>query len=587
MNINRREFIQALAVAGVSGMVPAGVASAGTNLYDIPTFGDVRLLHITDSHAQVNPVYYREPHINIGMGDSWGRPPHIVGHEFLKQFGISPNSPEAYAFTYNDFPALAEKFGKLGGYAYIKSLINQLRQEFGADRTLLLDGGDSWQGTGTALWTQGMEMVQVNNLLGVDVATGHWEFTYAPEVFQRNLEAFAGEFVAQNVFLTEDALFDEKPAYDDFTGHAFQPYTMKSLGGFDVAIIGQAFPYTPIANPRRNVPDWTFGIRADELRELISTIRTNENPDAIILLSHNGMDVDVKLAGIVSGIDVILGGHTHDAVPVPVRVANDEGTTLVTNAGSNGKFVGVLDLKFANQGVADIRYRLLPVFGNFLSADAEMEKFIRSSRSPFAEQLDEKLAVSESLLFRRGNFNGTYDELICDALRTEFSAQIALSPGFRWGTSVIPGQTITFEDVMAQTAMTYPETYVRDMTGETLKLILEDVADNSFNPDPFYQQGGDMVRVSGLSYTLEPAQTMGHRISEMRLETGELIEANKTYSVSGWATVGEVSPGRAVWDVVADHLRSKQTVSVERVNQPQVIIKSGNPGFGTWNEDAA
>ena len=344
--------MQAVAAASASGMLPAGL-SAGTNLYDVPSFGQVRLLHITDTHAQLNPVYFREPHINIGIGDSWGRPPHIVGSQFLKTFGIEPDSAEAYAFTYNDFPRLAEKFGKVGGYAYMKTLVNQLRQDYGSERTLLLDGGDSWQGTATALWTNGMEMVQANNLLGVDIATGHWEFTYTPEVFQQNLEAFDGEFIAQNIFLTEEALFDEKPVYDDFTGHAFPPYAMRSLGGFDVAIIGQAFPYTPIANPSRNIPDWTFGIRADELQELVDNIRDSESPDAVVLLSHNGMDVDVKLAGIVSGIDAILGGHTHDAVPVPVKVQNAQGTTLVTNAGSNGKFVGVLDLQLGNKGVVD------------------------------------------------------------------------------------------------------------------------------------------------------------------------------------------------------------------------------------------
>ena len=573
--------MQAVAAASVSGMLPAGL-SAGTSLYDVPSFGQVRLLHITDTHAQLNPVYFREPHINIGIGDSWGRPPHIVGSQFLKTFGIEPDSAEAYAFTYTDFPRLAEKFGKVGGYAYMKTLVNQLRQDFGSERTLLLDGGDSWQGTATALWTNGMEMVQANNLLGVDIATGHWEFTYTPEMFQQNLQAFNGEFIAQNIFLTEEALFDEKPVYDDFTGHAFPPYAMRSLGGFDVAIIGQAFPYTPIANPSRNVPDWTFGIRADELQELVDNIRDSESPDAVVLLSHNGMDVDVKLAGIVSGIDAILGGHTHDAVPAPVKVQNEQGTTLVTNAGSNGKFVGVLDLQLGNKGVVDTQYRLLPIFGNYLSADAEMEAFIHQSRAPYADQLSEELAVSESLLFRRGNFNGTFDEVICNALRSHYNAQIALSPGFRWGTSIIPGQTITFEDLMTQTAMTYPETYVQEMTGETLKLILEDVADNAFNPDPFYQQGGDMVRISGMSYTLEVDQTMGSRISDMRLENGELIEAEKSYSVTGWATVGQVSPGPPVWDLVADHLRAEQTISVTSLHEPQVLIKSGNPGVGEW-----
>ncbi len=581
MHINRREFIQTLAVAGVSGMLPAGL-TAGNDLYSVPSFGHVRLLHITDTHAQLNPVYFREPHINIGIGNSWGQPPHIVGEAYLKHFGVAPGSAQAYAFTYTDFPRLADQFGKVGGYANLKTLVNQLRQDYGSDRTLLLDGGDSWQGTGTALWTNGMEMVQANNLLGVDIATGHWEFTYTPEVFQQNLQAFDGDFIAQNVFLTEEAQFDEKPAYDEFTGHAFAPYTMKSLGGFDIAVIGQAFPYTPIANPSRNIPDWTFGIRAQELQELVDKIRMEESPDAIVMLSHNGMDVDVKLAGIVSGIDAILGGHTHDAVPIPTRVQNDQGVTLVTNAGSNSKFVGVLDLEIGNKGIVDTRYRLLPVFGNYLTADAQMEAFIQSSRAPYANRLDEQLAVSESLLFRRGNFNGTFDEVICDALRAEFDAQIALSPGFRWGTSVLPGQTITYEDVLTQTAMTYPETYGREMTGETLKLILEDVADNSFNPDPFYQQGGDMVRVSGLSYTLDLSKSMGERISDMRLENGDMIQASKAYSVTGWATVGDVSPGRPVWEVVADYLKMKQTISVSKVSEPRVLIKSGNPGIGNW-----
>ena len=582
MNINRREFVQALAVAGASGLLPAGL-SAGTNIYDIPAFGQVRLLHITDVHAQLNPTYFREPHINIGIGDSLGRPPHIVGEAFLKHFGISPQSAEAYAFTYKDFPKLADQYGKLGGFSYLKTLIDRLRQEYGAERTLLLDGGDSWQGSATALWTNGLEMVQANNLLGVDIATGHWEFTYEPAVFQNNLQEFAGEFIAQNIFLTEEALFDEKPAYDDFTGHAFPPYTIRSLGGYDVAIIGQAFPYTPIANPSRNVPDWTFGIRATELQELVDKIHAQDKPDAVILLSHNGMDVDVKLAGIVTGIDAILGGHTHDAVPKPVKVQNSKGMTLVTNAGSNGKFVGVLDLQFGEKGIAQARYRLLPVFSNQLAPDPEMAAFIQSSRAPYAETLEEQLAISESLLFRRGNFNGTFDQVICDALRAESGAQIALSPGFRWGTSIVPGQPITFEDVMTQTAMTYPETYVNEMTGETLKLILEDVADNSFNPDPFYQQGGDMVRVSGMSYTIDINQSMGERILDLRLDNGELIQADKSYSVTGWATVGSVSPGPPVWDVVTNYLKSKQTILVEEVNQPKILIKSGNPGIGDWN----
>ncbi len=580
--MDRREFIQTLAVASAAGIIPA-VSTAGTNFYDIPSFGDVRLLHITDSHAQLNPVYYREPHVNIGVNDAWGKPPHIVGDAFLKNYGIANASPKAYAFTYSNFSELARKFGKVGGYAYIKTLVDQLRQSFGEERTILLDGGDSWQGTGTALWTRGMEMVQANNILGVDVATGHWEFTYQAAELRANLEAFSGEFLAQNIFLTEDALFEEKPAFDDFTGHVFQPYTIKTLGGFDVAIIGQSFPYTPISNPRRNIPDWSFGIRMDELQELVNQIRANESPDALILLSHNGMDVDLKLASLVTGIDAILGGHTHDAIPTPVHVQNSAGMTLVTNAGSNGKFVGVLDLKFGAAGASEFRYQLLPVFGNYLDPDVEMQQFIERSRQPYSDVLDEELSMTESLLFRRGNFNGTFDEIIGDALRSVLGSEVALSPGFRWGTSVIPGQTITMEDVLAQTAMTYPETYVREMNGETLKLILEDVADNSFNSDPFYQQGGDMVRVSGLTYSIDPTETIGNRISDLRLENGDPILAYKNYMVSGWATVGEVSPGPPVWEVVAEYLRKKQTIRIDSTNQPLIKIKDGNPGIGAWS----
>ena len=481
-----------------------------------------------------------------------------------------------------DFTELSEKFGKAGGYAYLKTLVDSLRGEFGHERTLLLDGGDSWQGSGTALWTRGLDMVKANNILGVDIATGHWEFTYEPDEFSSNLEAFGGEFVAQNIFLTEEALFDEKPVYDEFTGHAFPPYTMKSMGGYDIAVIGQAFPYTPIANPSRNIPDWSFGIRADELQELIDRIQMNDSPDAIVLLSHNGFDVDMKLAGVVNGLDVILGGHTHDAVPGALPVENSAGTTWVTNAGSNGKFVGVFDIQFGQKGIKDFRYRLVPVLGNFLEPDAQMQAFIEQNRLPYETQLNEQLAVTDSLLFRRGNFNGTFDEVICNALTTMGDAQIALSPGFRWGTSILPGQSITMEDVLSQTAMTYPETYVREMSGETLKLILEDVADNSFNPDPFYQQGGDMVRLSGMSYTIEPEGTFGTRISDMRLSSGEMIEASRNYVVAGWATVGEVSPGPPVWDVVADYLRQEQTVRVDELTLPKIILKQENPGMGDW-----
>ncbi len=580
--MDRREFLQLLAAAGVCGMLP-NASAAHSDIYQFANFGDVRLLHITDTHAQLNPVYFREPHVNLGFADAFGRAPHLVGRALLDEFGLTPNSLETYAFTYLDFTELSEKFGKAGGYAHLKTLVDRLRGEFGHERTLLLDGGDSWQGSGPALWSRGMDMIRANNKLGVDIATGHWEFTYEPAQVMSNLAAFSGEFVAQNIFLTEEALFDEKPVYDEFTGHAFPPYTLKTLGGYDVAVIGQAFPYTPIANPIRNVPDWSFGIRADELQELIERIRADDNPDAIVLLSHNGFDVDMKLAGIVDGLDFIMGGHTHDAVPGALAVKNSGGTTYVTNAGSNAKFVGVLDLKLGHKGVQDFRYRLVPVMANYLEPDAAMQALIDEMHAPYADQLGEELAWTDSLLFRRGNFNGTFDEVICNALQKMGDAQIALSPGFRWGTSILPGQAITMQDVLNQTATTYPETYVREMSGETLKLILEDVADNSFNPDPFYQQGGDMVRLTGMSYTIEPEGTFGTRISDMRLESGELIDANRNYSVAGWATVGEVSPGPPVWEVVADYLRQEQTIRVDNLALPKIVLKQKNPGMGSWS----
>jgi sulfur-oxidizing protein SoxB len=425
-------------------------------------------------------------------------------------------------------------------------------------------------------------MVGACNRLGVDVMTGHWEFTYQDSEVLENIKAFEGDFVAQNVRLTDDAIFDGAPAFDEDTGHVFRPYTLKNVGGRTFAIIGQAFPYTPIANPSRFIPDWTFGIRAAELQALVDEVRERDRPDAVVLLSHNGMDVDIKLAGVVSGIDAILGGHTHDGMPVPVIVDNTAGRTIVTNAGSNGKFLGVLDFEFGEGGIRDYRYRLLPVFANELAADPGMSAYIDEVRRPWLEKLGEPLAVADQLLYRRGNFNGTFDQLICDAQRTIGDAQIALSPGFRWGTSVLPGDTVTMERVMDQTCITYPETYVREMSGENLKLILEDVADNLFNPDPFYQQGGDMVRTGGMNYVCEPLAGAGKRISAMTLDDGTPIEAGKTYKIAGWATVGSQAPGQPIWDVVAEYLRSAGVARVERLNTPLLKGLQGNQGLADY-----
>jgi sulfur-oxidizing protein SoxB len=414
------------------------------------------------------------------------------------------------------------------------------------------------------------------------VMTGHWEFTYLADEVLKNVEAFNGDFVAQNVKAKEDALFEGTPVYDEDTGHVFPPYTVKELGGARIAVIGQAFPYTPIANPQRFIPDWTFGINEGEMQQLVDQIRNEEKPDAVIVVSHNGMDVDLKMASVVSGIDVIFGGHTHDGMPAPTPVKNAKGTTLVSNAGSNGKFLAIMDLDIKNGKVRDYRYRLLPVFSNLIEPDKDMDAYIDKVRAPYLDKLTERLAVADETLYRRGNFNGTFDQVICDALRAVNDAQISLSPGFRWGTTVLAGDTVTMEQVLDQTCMTYPETYRREMTGEQIKIILEDVCDNLFNSDPYYQQGGDMVRVGGLDYVCDPTKGIGERISDMTLDDGSLVDAKKKYVVAGWATVAAKSPGPPVWDQAAEYLREIKTVKIDKLNSPVLKNVEGNPGIADY-----
>ena len=589
MSLSRREFLRLMGLAGAAGLLPGPIfasAKRPSDLYEIPRFGNVCLMHMTDCHAQLNPVYFREPSVNLGIGAAFGQSPHLVGHALLKHFGVEPGGILEHAYTYLGFDEAAARYGKVGGFAHLASLVKRLRAERGDGNSLLLDGGDTWQGSGTAYWTRGQDMVGATNLLGVDVMTGHWEFTYLDSEVIANVNAFKGEFVAQNVSVTEDALFDYRFAdFKDFSegrGLAFKPYTIKTVGGARVAVIGQAFPYTPIANPKRFIPDWTFGIQDERMQKMVDAVRDTEKPDVVVVLSHNGMDVDLKLASRVSGIDAIFGGHTHDGMPAPSIVKNKGGQTLVTNAGSNGKFLSVMDLDVRDGKLRDFRYRLVPVFSNLLPADAEMQGYIEQVRAPYKTQLEEQLAVAGETLYRRGNFNGTFDQVICDALRTVNDAQVSLSPGFRWGTTVLPGQAITMDHVMDQTGITYPETYRREMTGADIKLILEDVCDNLFNPDPYYQQGGDMVRVGGLDYVCDPNQGMGKRISNMTLDDGNTVRADKNYVISGWATVGSQSPGRPVWDVVADYLRDQKTVKVKKLNTPRLVGVEGNPGIADY-----
>jgi sulfur-oxidizing protein SoxB len=578
MTIRRRDFLKVAGAAGLSGTLPRLARSAEpAGVYDLERFGNARILHMTDTHAQLRPVYFREPSVNVGIGAMQGNPPHLVGKAFLDRFGIRPDSADAYAFTCIEFEKGAARFGKLGGFAHLKTLVDRLRSDVGAGRSLLLDGGDLWQGSGVANKLQGGDMVEAANLLGIEAMTGHWEFTYGEKALRANLERFKGEFLAQNVFLTEEAAFNDAKAFDAASGRVFKPSVVKEIGGHRIAVIGQAFPYVPIAHPKRFTPDWKFGIRDEELQKLVDAHRNNDKVDAVVLLSHNGMDVDLKLASRVTGIDVILGGHTHDAVPQPISVTNSGGVTLVTNAGSNGKFLAVLDLDIAKGKVSNVRYRLLPVFSELLKPDPAMQALIDKSREPYAGTWSEKIAAADRLLYRRGNFSGTMDQLICDALRSELNAEIALSPGFRWGTTALAGQPLTMEDLLAETAITYPETYVQTMTGTQIKDVLEDVCDNLFNADPYYQQGGDMVRVGGLSYTCTPAESVGKRISELKLEGGRMLEAGKSYKVAGWASVNEQA-GAPIWDVVAKHLKSGKPPNR---SPPGVTLKGveNNPGI--------
>jgi sulfur-oxidizing protein SoxB len=569
-SMNRREFLQMLAAASVAGaaldarpLLAAGKADA---LYDVPKFGNVHFMHFTDCHAQLLPIWFREPSVNLGIGGALGKAPHLVGEHLLKAFNIKPGTREAHAFTYLDFTQAARTYGKVGGFAHLATLVKRLRAE--RPGALLLDGGDTWQGSATALWSKGQDMVDACKLLGVDIMAGHWEFTLGDKRVMEIVEKdFKGtiDFVAQNIKTS------------DFGDKVFEPYSLREINGVKLAVIGQAFPYTPIANPRWMIPEWTFGIQDDNMQKTVDEARA-KGAQVVVVLSHNGMDVDLKMASRVTGIDAIMGGHTHDGVPRPAIVKNAGGQTLVTNAGSNGKFLAVLDFDVRSGKVQDFRYKLLPVFSNLLPADAGMAAYIEKVRAPHKAKLEEKLAVSEGLLYRRGNFNGSWDQLILDAIMEVQGADIGFSPGFRWGTTILPGQAITFEHLMDQTAITYPNATLTEMSGEQIKMILEDVGDNLFNPDPYYQQGGDMVRVGGLQYTCDPNAKIGNRIQDMRL-AGKPLDASKKYKVAGWAPVAEGAQGEPVWDVVARYLRDKKTITPRKLNQPRLLGMKGNAGL--------
>jgi sulfur-oxidizing protein SoxB len=561
VNVGRRDLLK-VAMAGVAaGLAPRALLTADAapgRMLELEPLGNVTLLHITDPHAHLTPVLYREPDTLIGVRDERGRPPFLTGAALLRAYGIAPGSAEAYAMSHVDFAALAARYGRLGGYAHLATLVKRQRAER-PGRTLLLDGGDTIQGSATALWSRGEDMVRASNLLGVDVLTPHWEFTYGVERVRElfgdreRRGLFQGDFVAHNV---------SEAGWGD---PVFHPYTLRELGGVRVGVIGQAFPYTPIAHPRRFVADLTFGIREDDVQRLVNELRDTRKVELVVVLSHNGITADLKLASRVSGIDVILGGHTHDALPAPIEV----GRTLVVNSGSHGKFLSRLDLDVRGGRVAAYRYRLLPVLARDLPEDPDMARLITQVRAPHAAKLGEALAVSDSLLWRRGNFNGTFDELILDALLERADAEVAFSPGFRWGLTVVPGQTITLEDVFSHTALTYANTWARSMTGAEIVRVMEDVADNLFHRDPYYRQGGDMVRMGGLTYAIDPAAGLGRRVRDVRVG-GRPLEAARSYKATGWASLGEAT-GPPAWDVVAAHLRARKRVKVDPRPRVRVV----------------
>lgn len=550
--ISRREFLQAgmaaSAIVGASGFggwarLAAQQSLTQDQLLQFDDFGNVTLVHITDIHAQTKPIWFREPSVNLGVGEAKGRPPHVTGAEFLKTFGIKPGSAEAYALTCEDFASIARGYGRMGGLDRVATVVKGIRAA--RPEALLLDGGDTWHGSMVSLATRGQDMVDAMNQLGVEAMTSHWEWTFGSERVKELVEALPFPFLGANIF---DVEWDEP---------AFEPYAMFERGGAKIAVIGQAFPYMPIANPKWMFPEYSFGIRQERMQAVVEEARA-EGADLVVCLSHNGFDVDHKMAGQVQGIDVILSGHTHDAIPEPVLV----GETIIIASGSNGKFVSRVDLDVRDGRMMGFRHKLIPIFSDVIEPDAEMAAVVDGHRAPFEAQLSEEIGRTESLLYRRGNFNGTWDDLICDAIRSERDAQIALSPGVRWGPTLLPGDPITREDIHNVTSMTYGECYRTEMTGETLKTVMEDVADNIFNTDPYYQQGGDMVRVGGMSYRIDVSAPMGSRISELTLtDTGEAIEAAKSYTVAGWASVNEGTQGPQIWDVIEAHVRKLGTVN--------------------------
>ncbi|MBU2791037.1 thiosulfohydrolase SoxB [Acidithiobacillus caldus] len=555
MHLDRRDFLQLLGVAGAASFFAPGAIQAAwgsdKDPYTIPDYGNVTLLHMTDSHAQLLPVWWREPDTNIGVGSVLNQTPHLCGKWMLDYYGVGNDPRYKYAYSCLDYDTLAHKYGKIGGYAHIAALVKRFRQERG-DKVLLLDGGDTWQGSATSLWTNAADMVGAQNLLGVDDFVGHWEFTFGQERVEHLVKnELKAAFLAQNVFS------------NTWQELVFKPYRVHEISGRKIAVIGQAFPFTPIANPAYMIPDWGFGIHTEHMQKMVDEVRQQHQADIVVVLSHNGADVDKKMASMVKGIDIILGGHTHDIMGPKPFVVNQ---TLIINTSTNGKILARFDLDVGKGKLKGWRFHYLPVFSNLIKADAEMAAYIERVRAPYKDKLSQPLATTASLLYRRDNFNGTFDQLLCDALREEMDCEASFSPGFRWGYCKLPGETITMEDVMGQTAITYPQATINAYTGEQIKNIMEQVADNIFNPNPYYQQGGDMIRVGNIQYDFNPDEKIYHRISNLRIG-GKAVSATKKHKVAGWASMQKVE-GKPVWEIFSHWLQSKKHVEVKKLDLP-------------------
>ncbi len=631
----RRNFVKTATVGAAAGATGFGLSSMlsqnadaqDDDLYVVPMQGEVRLLHTTDIHGQLFPMYFREPNVNLGVGEAFNQLPHVVGEQFLERMQLLTSERARYAYTYLEFETGAKRFGKMGGFAQLKTLLTDLRKQAGGKKnTLTIDGGDLWQGSATSLWTRGVDMVEASNLLGTDVMVGHWEFTYTEDEVLSNVALFKGDFIGQNVKVKDESLFEDaypnlvekydgSGLFDEDSGHAFQPYVIKNINGKRICIIGQAFPRTSNANPQEFFPDWSFGLREDEMIELVEEIQAEHAPDALVLLSHNGMDVDIKMAQRVPGLNAVFGGHTHDGIPEPIEVNNiSGGVCLVTNAGSHGKFVGVMDFDFSSEQLK-LTYTMLPVFQDLIEPDKEMQAYLNQmlsstydgkvveSRRPefythpdrlgksYTEILSEKLAIADTTLYRRGNFMGTWDQVICDALMDEYQSDISLSAGVRWGTTIPEGEWITMGDLMTQVAITYGETYKITMTGQAILTMLEGIAENLFVKDPYLQSGGDMVRVGGLNYTIAPAKDENRVTDAYLVKSGEKLNPEKSYTVAGWASVGAAPEGRLVWDIVREYIlraRNEENVlELGSLNTPTLLGVSDNPGLADYSGELA